>query len=257
MNEITKTTPSALALDGFAAGYSHPSDTDNGGSSMEFDGSKLKFTNDSLWVDRDENEVQAWLVALNVINRVQKWSGSGGAPVETITLKPGEPWPDVGEMNRTCPDEWFSKFGKLTGPWAGEHVVLFADLNSMAGYWWPSPTTNIGASRCIRDLMGQTRRKRSLLGGQLVFPIVELSHTFMPTAYGGRERPHLIVQKWVTFGDGKSALPDRSTMEVLEEPPAPTAAPTTAATTAPTATATTKAVERPSLKDELDDELPF
>jgi len=57
------------------------------------------------------------------------------------------------------------------------------------------------------------------------------------------------VRKWITFGGGQSALPDRSTMKVVEELPAPT----TIETTAPT----TKEVERPSLKDELDDEIGF
>jgi len=248
MNEVTKTTTSALALDGFSAGYSDPFSADEGGGGSGFDGLKLKFTNDARWVNPDEEEIRALLVALNVVNRVQKWSGSGGAPLETITLKPGERWPDIGALNNACPDEWYTKFGKFVGPWAGERVVLFADLDTMAGYWWPSPTGNMGASRCIRNLIGQTKRKRSLLG-QLVFPIVELSHTFMQTSYGGRERPHLIVRKWITFGGGQSALPDRSTIQVVEELPTPAAVETTIPTT--------QEAERPSLKDELDDDIGF
>jgi hypothetical protein len=240
-----------LNLDGFSSGYSDPSSSgdDSGGGGFG-DSLKLKFTNEALWVDPDENEVQAPLITLNVVNRVQKWSGSGGPPLETITLKHGEPWPDIGALNTACPeDEWYTKFGKLVGPWAGEHVVLFADLDTMASYWWPSPTGNIGACRAIRTLIGQTQRKRALLQQPLIFPVVKLSHTFMPTQYGGRERPDLIVQKWVTFGGGQSAVPDRNSMQVIEEM-------TPAATPATTAPAL-QAVERPSLQEDLDDKIEF
>jgi hypothetical protein len=38
--------------------------------------------------------------------------------------------------------------------------------------------------------------------GQNVYPVVTLSDTFMPTRFGGRQRPHLEIKRWITFGDG-------------------------------------------------------
>jgi len=38
--------------------------------------------------------------------------------------------------------------------------------------------------------------------GEHIYPMVEPTHTFMPTNYGGRERPDLKVKGWVRFGEG-------------------------------------------------------
>ena len=51
---------------------------------------------------------------------------------------------------------------------------------------------------CIRD--------RRSYKGEHIYPLVELSHTFMPTNYGGRERPSLVVKNWVRFGEGGSLV---------------------------------------------------
>jgi hypothetical protein len=92
--------------------------------------------------------------------------------------------------------EWREGFnGELVGPWAGQHTVVFVDPETMVRYWWPSPITTIGSARAVRDLVDQTRLMRRFKRQANLYPIVELSHTFMPTRYGGRERPHLIVKK--------------------------------------------------------------
>jgi hypothetical protein len=95
----------------------------------------------------------------------------------------------------------------MTGPWAGEHVVLFVDPATMERYWWPSSVTTIGSAVCVRNLVSQVKLMRQFKG-EHVYPVVALSHTFMNTAYGGRERPHLDVKRYVTFGPGGAvALP--------------------------------------------------
>jgi len=53
---------------------------------------------------------------------------------------------------------------------------------------------------CAR--VGRTDQAYAILQGEHVYPLVELSHTHMPTNYGGRERPNLVVKNWVTFGGG-------------------------------------------------------
>src|SRR5262249_28299713 len=105
-NEVTNKL--VVDLDGFACGYSEPAhggdDGDSGGGSGSgFPGAvKIKFDNNTAkWIDQNENEVRK-AVALDVINRVQKWGPDGGPPLETITLVPGEKWPDIDAMNETC-----------------------------------------------------------------------------------------------------------------------------------------------------------
>src|SRR5262245_42557662 len=192
MNTVTVKT--VTELDGFASGYSEPLALGGGSSGANVpSGEKLKFTNAAVWTDPNGDVVRAKLVALNVINRVQKWPGDGGPPVETITLEPGEAWPDIAALNERCKHEWYEKFGKLVGPWMGEHVVLFFDPANMTRYWWPSPTQTIGACICVRSIIEQTQLMRRFKKA-LVYPLVELSHTHMNTQFGGRERPHLDIK---------------------------------------------------------------
>src|SRR5262245_10081728 len=111
-NEVTKKP--AVNLDGFTCGYSEPArggdGGDGGGSGSGFPGTgKIKFDiHTAKWIDQDENEVRK-AVALDVINRVQKWGPDGGPPLETITLAPGDKWPDIDALNEACRSEWFEK----------------------------------------------------------------------------------------------------------------------------------------------------
>ena len=218
-NEVTKKAP--VDLDGFSSGYSEPAhggDDDGGGGSSGFPGAtKIKFDiHTTKWIDANGNEVHS-AVALDVVNRVQKWGPDRGPPIETIPVE-GKNWPDIFMLNEackcgdaacsktcqgngTCKGEWYEKFGKMVGPWQGEHVVLFVDPDTMVRYWWPSPTATIGACLCVRALMEQTLLKRKFMGAQ-VHAQVEFSHTFMNTEYGGRERPHLGIKGFGVFGDG-------------------------------------------------------
>src|SRR5215831_14528142 len=119
----------AIQLDGFAGyTYTPPTITSGGGaegsSGRALADLKLKFTNEARWIDQEGADVRARQIVFDLVRRVQKWPGDGGAPLETITLKPNEPWPDIAALNENCRDEWYEKFGKMVGPWAGEHVVL-------------------------------------------------------------------------------------------------------------------------------------
>jgi len=236
VGEVMKKTETPV--DGFSAGYSEPtrySGDDTGRSPGSF-GIKIKFTKDARWVDPDDNEVKQPLIALDVVNRVHKWADDGGPPLETITLKPGQEWPDINAINETCRDEWYEKFGQQVGPWQGEHTLLFADPASMVSYWWPSPVSTIGACVALRELMTQTKRMRAARQRSDIFPLIELSHCHMPTKYGGHERPSLKVLRWITFGSD-------SPISVLPKPT--------------DATAGLQTVDPPSIKEELADEIKF
>jgi len=209
-NDIAKKPNTELdAFDGFNEAIEGSAEQPQ--SSVSVLGLKLKYL-DPLWTDPDEQEVNVSLVVHDVQRKVQKWLDDS-RPAETIMVAPGQPWPDIAQMNSEClRSEWREKFGKLQGPWQGEHVVCFFDPNTMARYWWPSPTSTIGSAVCVRELVAQTRLMRSFRG-EHVYPLVELGHTHMPTSYGGRERPSLVVKDWVTFGGGGGApaLPTPST----------------------------------------------
>src|SRR5262245_54021388 len=187
-------------LDGFE-GYSEAVEgTDvQPRSSVSLLGLKLKYLAPT-WTDPDEQEIKGPLVAHDIQRKIQKWID--GRPVETIVLAPRQPWPNIDAMNEKCPqNEWYQAFGKLQGPYQGEHVVLFFDPATMVRYWWPSPLTTIGSAVCVRELQAQVKLMRHYRG-EHVCPLVEPSHTFMNTRYDGRERPNLVIKGWVRFGEG-------------------------------------------------------
>jgi hypothetical protein len=162
-------------------------------------GSRLKYLKIAKWVDADGDEVTSKLIATDVIRRIQEWPADGGAPISTRTIAPGEEWPDVAALNDACRDRWYEKFGKLTGPFVGEHVVVFLDPSDMEGYWWPSPVSTIGSCIAIRNLVMATQRMRSFRG-ERVFPLCRLSHAPMKTTnFGTLERAALDIENFVTI----------------------------------------------------------
>jgi hypothetical protein len=196
-----------------------------------------KFTNEATWVTRDDEVLSAdlELVAVDVARVVQKWSD--GRPIETIILEPHQKFPDIEEMNEKVPrKEWAEgPDGKLRGPWQAQHILYLLDLETMDKYTFPTGTAGGGiAVGELRDKLMWMRRLR----GPNVYPVVTLSDTFMKTKWGGRQRPHFKIVRWVRLGDEGS--------EVEALPP-----PTTAQSDVPLST-----VEEPTLAEELNDEIP-
>jgi hypothetical protein len=217
-NEVTK--PSTQELDGFG-GFTDEVEGGEGQSRLGANllGLKLKYL-DPIWTDPDEQEVKTLLVVHDIQRKVQKWLDDT-RPIETIMLAPKQPWPDIEAMNKACPEtEWREKFGKLQGPWQGEHVVLLFNPDTMVRYWWPSPITTIGSAICVRELVAQTMLKRKALQMH-VCAVIELSHTFFPTNYGGRERPDMKVKDWVLFGESGNLMLPTPTLTSGPTPAAP------------------------------------
>src|SRR5262245_38503508 len=239
--EIEKALPHAL--DGFG-GFTEAVEGDTQPQSgVSLLGLKLKYL-DPIWTDPDEQEIKGPLVVHDIQRKVQKWLDDT-RPAETIVLTPGQSWPNIEKMNAECPkSEWREKFGKLQGPWQGENVVLFFDDKTMARYWWPAPVTTVGSAVCVRELVAQTKLMRSYKG-EFVYPLVELSHTFMPTSYGGRERPNLVIKNWVRFGEGGSLVLPAPNKPVLTGSAAATAESKPAAASNPLGM---QVVEEPSAK---------
>jgi hypothetical protein len=108
------------------------------------------------------------------------------------------------------------------------------------------PTSTTGGSIAVRDLVDRTQWTRRFRGAN-VYPVVKLSDVFMNTRYGGRQRPHFVITKWLRLGG------DGETLAVTG--PAPAADPPSKATV--TLDDCAKTVDPPSAKEATDDEIPF
>lgn len=199
MNEQNANLPMAV-VDSF--------DFDDQVSSTIIRGEKIKYTLDFQWQTRGGEVIKPdrELLVVEILRVVQKWLPGGKAPAETIILMPDEKFPDIAARNAKAPRaEKREKFGKPgCGPWEAVQVVYLVDQQSMSVFTWVAPTETAGSSRAIRDLKESVRLARRLRGSN-VFPIVSLCDTFMPTQFGGRQRPYLKIRAYQPLGPEQAA----------------------------------------------------
>jgi hypothetical protein len=105
---------------------------------------------------------------------------------------------------------------------------------TMDRYTFPTGTT--GGAIAVRDLVDRTNWMRRFRGPG-VFPIVSLTDVFMRTRFGGRQRPHFDIKRWVTLGEDGTALPAAET-PLLPDPGA-------------------QEVKAPTAKEATGDSIPF
>ena len=169
-------------------------------------------------------------------------------------LAPGQRYPDVAAMNAAVPEsEWTEgPDGKPRGPWQAQHIVYLLNPLTMDRYTFPTGTT--GGHIAVADLVDKVKWMRRLRG-ENVYPVVTLSDTFMNTRFGGRQRPHFIIKRWVGLGeDGKT--------QALPAPTSPTLPPADATEQPPAAEkpkqdpSGLRTVEEPSVAEDLDDSIP-
>jgi hypothetical protein len=205
----------------------------------------LKFTNEATWVTRDGDELPAnlELVAVDVGRVVQKWQDQ--QPVETIILEPHQKFPDIQEMNEKVPrEDWVEgPDGQPRGPWQAQHILYLLDPKTMDKYTFPTGTT--GGRIAVGELRDKTVWMQRLRGPN-VYAVVLLSDTFMRTRFGGRQRPHFKIVRWVRLdGEGGEveALPPPSPHKPAQQ--------TTAQSDLPLTT-----VEEPSIQEDMNDAIP-
>jgi hypothetical protein len=213
-------------------------------------GTRINFTNEATWIDAAKQKMPAdlELIVVDIGRIVQKW-GTDNKPAEPpIILAPNQKYPDVTAMNEACPkSEWRERFGKLEGPYQAQHVVYMLDPKTMNKYSWP--TSTVGGSICVSELVEKTKLMRRFRG-QRVYAVVRLGNTLMSKKYN-RQRPDLLVQRWVTL-DGSGALPPPETPSIT----GPTTAP---ASSTPSATEAIgmRTVTPLSAKEVTGDEIMF
>jgi hypothetical protein len=200
-NEVV-TTKKVTAIDGFE-GYEDATEGAQKRGSGVIRGRVLKFTNEARWETSDGEEIDASreLVAVDVGRVVQRWLDQ--RPIETIVLEPGQKFPDVKKLNDAVPrEEWVEgPDGNPRGPWQSQHIVYLLDPLTMDRFSFPNGT--VGGQIAVRDLTDKVKWMRRFRG-ENVYAAVQLSDVFMPTRFGGRQRPHFEVRRWVCFGaDGE------------------------------------------------------
>jgi hypothetical protein len=232
------------ALDGFS-GFNEEvegaDDRPQGGSMIQ--GTLIKFTMEGEWVTGNGDPMPSGqeLIVIDLVRAVQKWID--GKVVETIIVPPGAKFPDVKAMNEAAPrSEWREDMsGKMAGPWQMRYYVYLLDAHKLDKFTFP--TSTIGGGMCCREIAGKVAFMREHKGPK-VSAIITLADTFMNTQWGGRQRPHFNVVRWIGFdGGADKALPEsKPSLEggaaaKSEAPP-------------------WNEVEEPTLREELNDDLP-
>jgi hypothetical protein len=242
-NRITKIQePKELSKveepDSFAGYRDDIEGDDRGPSDQLIQGRLIKFTNEFEWVTRDDEQVppDLELVAVEVVRVVQKWVDK--QRMETRVIPPGEKFPDVDALNEKCPKSEWAKGPdkKLRGPWQAQKLLYLLNSDTMDKYTYATGST--GGAIAIRELVDRIKWMRRYRGAH-VYPVVTLSDTFMPTRFGGRQRPHLLIKRWILLGgDGKAIEPpnDPGGQPALSGP---------------------KIVTPPSAREVTDDDIPY
>jgi hypothetical protein len=213
-SEVAKQQRTIVELDGFNDFVSEQEGEEVNVSSRVIQGTKLKFL-DPRWVIAEQDVTRMHLTVIGVRNVVNRWSDDN-VSIETRILEPGEKFPNFEQLNNTCDrSEWRESFGKLVGPWSGQHCVYFID-EKLNPYTWASPINTIGSAICVREFVDQVKRVRRFRG-ENVYAVVELSHVDFRTGFGLRQRPHLQILEWVLLGPGRGTeLPAPDTATLVE-----------------------------------------
>jgi len=286
-NELLSTT--AISSDDSFAGFV---DTYEGEDEIVnqrmIQGTRIKFSNEGKWTDNQGIELDPGkhYLAIGVERVVNKWPVEQGPPLETIVLAPGQPFPNIDKMNKACPkSEWREAFGKQVGPYKPQRLLYLLDrLMTLDKYTFP--TSTVGGTRAVHELADKIAWMRRYRQAG-VRPLVQLSTTFMPTQYGGRQRPHFIIVDWIAPSGGDVKLEHKPTPQISGpaeaaagadvSTPATSATPATPATPATStnssaksstkssakpsketlAKAGLKTVSEPSLAEEMSDDIPF
>jgi hypothetical protein len=239
-NEIMKVPKTVL--DGFDF------NTDEQQIRRVIQGLRYAFTNDFTWVDSNDEEVprNREHIVVDRVRVLQEW-GADQTPVgEPRFLEPTEKWPDVETLNNAEPKSKWREGpdGKLRGPWACQWVIYLLDPLTLDKFSYPTNTT--GGHIAVGELSNRIKDMRRLRG-EHVYPVVTLGDTFMNTRFGGRQRPHFEVKRWIKLG-GESGQ--------VEALPPPSPPPKSANESAPQPAVPLNEIKEPSLAEEMDDEIP-
>jgi hypothetical protein len=227
MSNDQSTLPIPVA-DGFSDGVGDDAD-------RVIQGSILRCV-DGHWTDTDGSAVppETKLLVLTTAMALQLWKDK--LPVKTIIKKPGEPLPDLEELNDKIPKkQWELGLDKKPRPpWVRQHIVYL--LNPIDASLYTYINNTVGASIAVDRLKTKVMWMRSLRGANVV-PVVKLDSKLMKTKLGQKLRPEFTILEWQVFGSADGPTP---AARVAQQP----------------AGAGLQSIEPPTLKEELDDDIP-
>ena len=161
---------------------------------------------DGVWGAKDETELSSdlRLLALSTALALQRWEN--GLPAETIIKRPGEPLPNVDELNKKIPQKKWEKGidGKPRPPWQKQYVVYLLDPATAAVFTFINSTK--GAEIAVEHLKRRVKLMRALRGDRVV-PVVKLDSKPMSTQFGIKQRPEFTITDWRELGGSPSAVP--------------------------------------------------
>jgi hypothetical protein len=249
---------SAAELDGFD-GYEDGIEGGQERSGQIIQGHKLKFTNEVTWERDDGQEIGAnhEFVAVDIARVVQRWRDQ--MPVETIILAPHQKFPDIAKLNEAVPrKEWVEgPDNNPRGPWQAQHIVYLLDPVTMDRFTFPTGT--IGGAIAVRELTDKVRWMRRFRG-EGVYAVVTLGDLFMNTRFGGRQRPHFEVKRFIRFGSSGEPLAITGPTPVEDSPSKVTVQLdefAKAGHTPPEHESQVQTVDKPSAKEVTDDSIPW
>jgi hypothetical protein len=153
---------------------------------------------DGIWTVDGLPAPKVPLLALSTGTILQNWANQ--KPIEMIWKRPGQPFPDVDDLNAAVPQsEWEESpiDGNPKPPWQLQLVVYLLAEEITERYTFASGT--YGAKIAVSDLKTKVSYKRFMCG-QCVLPLVELSSRAMKTKFGQKQRPSFAIVGWRDAG---------------------------------------------------------
>ena len=198
---------------------------------------------DGHWSDRDgiAFSPETKLLALATAMALQHWKGK--LPIETILKKPGQPLPDLDELNAKIPKkQWEPGLDKKPRPpWVRQHIVYL--LNPADAGLFTFINSTVGASIAVDRLKTKVQWMRQLRGANVV-PVVQLDSKPMKTKLGPKQRPEFTVCDWRQLGGGELKNVNPARVEHQQQQPHPDDC------------AGLQPVEPVSIEEEMSDEIP-
>ena len=155
---------------------------------------------DGEWTDGDGVAFppETKLLVLATAMALQHWKNK--LPVETILKKPGQPLPDLDELNKKIPKkEWELGLDKTPRPpWGRQHIVYLLNPHDAGLFTFINGT--VGAAIATDRLRNKVVWMRQLRGAN-VHPLVKLDTKPMKTKFGGlKQRPEFTILEWRQLG---------------------------------------------------------
>jgi hypothetical protein len=138
-------------------------------------------------------------------DRVLRCWGADNDLLDYVVEQPGEPLPDVEDLNSQIPEtEWSTGLnGEPRPPWERCVRAFLLDPETASVYTFINST--VGARIAVERLEDRTKWMRTLRGADVV-PIVKLDSRPMKTNFGKQMRPEFTVTEWREFS-AKHAFP--------------------------------------------------